>query len=576
MKPETKMIDTDVLVIGSGAAGTMAAIKALGEGAEVLVVTKGPFPSGNTSIALWGCSVSLGHADPQDNPQVHFDDTVREGNGLNHRKMVRAWVTEIVELTKEMDRWGIDLIREGDKFSQSPWPGHTYPRMVHHHHNTGRAVAQCLAARSKALGVPVLEHTIVGGLLKKDEAVVGVWGIQYQTGELLCIQAKAVILATGGMGHLFPRTDNVKTITGEGYTLAFRAGAELREMEMCRFILSICYPEKMTLAAGFRAPVDFHLIFQILNKGGARLYNGLGERFTRKQHPETEERGRGNEQLIRDIGFEICEGRGSVHGGVYLDVSDVPPEMQKKDFAALWDTAARIGIDLSYQPIEVAPHPHDFIGGVRIDETTRTGVPGLFAAGEVTGGSHGSSRMGGQALSEALAFGAIAGRNASSYGRQLGKPLSWDEEQLGGVRKKIEAWLSKKEGIPPSALKRSIQIIADKYLSIVRNEKGLTKALQELQGIEGGMLPQMSAWAADAQGGAVNLRDAIEADGQLELAKIIATAALYRKESRGGYYGGHYGSDYPSRDDKNWMKNIILKREQGAITCCTAMPVVEG
>ena len=575
MMLETKVINTDVLVVGGGAAGAMAAIKAMAEGVEVLVVAKGPFPSGNTSIALWGCSVSLGHADPRDNPRVHFEDTVREGNGLNHRRMVRAWVTEIVELTKEMDRWGIDLIREGDKFSQSPWPGHTYPRMIHHHNNTGRAVTQCLGKKSKEIGVPVLEHTIMGGLLKKDEVVVGAWGIRYQTGQLLLIKAKAVVLATGGMGHLFPRTDNVKTVTGEGYTLAFRAGAELTEMEMCRFVLSICYPEKLTLASGFRSPVDFHLIFHLLNKGGARLYNALGERFTRKRHADTEERGKGNEQLIRDIGFEICEGRGSAHGGVYLDVSDVPPEMQKKDFAILWDTAARIGIDLGYQPIEVAPHPHDFIGGVRIDETTRTRVPGLFAAGEVTGGSHGSSRMGGQALSEALAFGAIAGRNASSYSRRLEKQSPWDEQQLDGVRDRIETWLSAKEGLKPSALKRSIQTIADKYLSVVKNEKGLTKALQELQRMEGEMLPQMSAWAEDPKERAINLRDAIEADGQLELAKIMATAALYRKESRGGYYGGHYRSDYPSRDDHNWLKNIILKREQGAISCYTAPPVME-
>ena len=576
MMPETKVINTDILIIGSGAAGAMVALKAMAEGAEVLVVTKGPFPSGNTSIALWGCSVALGHADPRDNPQVHFEDTIREGNGLNHRRMVRAWVTEIIDLTKEMDRWGIDLIREGDRFSQSPWPGHTYPRMVHHHHNTGRAVIQCLGKRSKEVGVPVLEHTIVGGLLKKDEAVMGAWGIQYKTGQLLFIAAKAVVLATGGMGHLFPRTDNVKTVTGEGYTLAFRAGAELTEMEMCRFILSICYPEQMTLASGFRSPVTFHLIFNLMNKGGARLYNALGERITRKPHADTEERGRGNEQLVRDIGFEICEGRGSAHGGVYLDVSDVPPEMQKKDFAVLWDTAARIGLDLRYQPVEVAPHPHDFIGGVRIDETTRTKVPGLFAAGEVTGGSHGSSRIGGQALSEALAFGAIAGRNASSYSRRLEKPLPWDERQLALVRDEIGTWLSKSEGIKPLELKRSIQTIADKYLGVVKNEKGLTKALQELKLIEEEMLPRISAGAEDLSERAVNLREAIEADGQLELAKIIATAAMYRKESRGGYYGGHYRSDYPSRDDTHWLKNIVLKREHGVISCSTAPSVIEG
>ena len=575
MLPETKVLSTDVLVIGGGAAGAMAAIKAMAEGAEVLVVTKGPYPSGNTSIARWGYSVSLGHADPRDNPQVHFEDTVREGNGLNNRKMVRAWVTEIVELTKEMERWGLDLNREGDKFAQLLFPGHTYPRMINHDNNTGRPVTQCLAKKSKEVGFPVLEHTIVGGLLQKDEAVVGAWGIQYKTGQFLLIQAKAVILAAGGMGHLYPRTDNVRTVTGEGYTLAFRAGVELIGMEFSHFVLSFCYPEKLTVASGFRVPLTFGLIFNLLNKGGARLYNSSGERFMKKQRPDTEERGRGNEQPMHDIAYEICEGRGTVHGGVFMDVSDVPPEMQKKDFAALWDTAARIGFDLSYQPLEVAPHPHDFIGGVKIDETARTGLPGLFAAGEVAGGSHGACRMGGQALSEALAFGAIAGRNAFSYSRRLGKQIPWDEQQVAEVRDRMESWLSRKEGVKPPELKRSLQTMADRYLGAVKNEKGLTKALQDIQAMEKEMLPQMSAWAEDPQGKAVSLRDAIEVDGQLELSKIIATAALYRKESRGGHYGGHYRSDYPSRDDRNWMKNIILKREKGAITCRTVPPVME-
>jgi succinate dehydrogenase/fumarate reductase flavoprotein subunit len=202
-------------------------------------------------------------------------------------------------------------------------------------------------------------------------------------------------------------------------------------------------------------------------------------------------------------------------------------------------------------------------------------VQGLFAAGEVTGGSHGASRMGGQALSEALAFGAIAGRNAFSYTKRVGKQIPWDAQQFAGGRDRIETWLSAKEGVKPSALKRRIQTIADKYLRIVRNGKGLTKALQELQHLEGEILPRMSAWAEDPKERANKLRGAIEADGQLELAKIIATAALYRKESRGGYYGGHYRTDYPSRDDQNWLKNIILKREAGGISCYTAPPVME-
>ncbi|MFC1909066.1 FAD-dependent oxidoreductase [Chloroflexota bacterium] len=532
MTIERRELSTDVLIIGGGAAGAMAAIKAMNKGAEVLVVTKGPFPSGNSSIALAGYAVALGNADPRDNPQVHFEDALKTGNGLNNRKLLRTWVTKIVEITREMDSWGIDFVREGDKLEQKPWEGHTYSRMVHHHMTTGKAVTQCLDKKSKEIGVPALEHTIVGGLLKQDNKVVGAWGIQYQTGELLFIRSKAIILATGGMGHLFPITDNVKTITGEGYTLAFRAGAELIGMEFCHFLATACYPEKIKVGHVFLGYIN-----NMINNG-ARLYNSKGERFMKKKFPDTLEKGLGGEEFTRAIGLEICEGGGGPHGGVYLDVSDIPVEMQKTVFAKVWDNAARAGVDLSYQPIELAPNPHDLVGGVVIDETGSTGVPGLFAAGEATGGAHGASRFGGSALAEALAFGAIAGESAADYAKQLEKPSTWDEEQLAGVQNRIETMLSTKEGVKPSELKRSIQMVAYNFLNAGRNEKGLKKALGELQRLEREMLPRMIAQAEDEKERAAQLREAIETDGQLELAKIIATAALCRQESRGGYFGG--------------------------------------
>jgi len=237
---EAKEINTDVLVVGGGGTGAIAAIKAMAEGTKVLVVTKGPFPSGNTSIARGGYSVALGYADSRDNPEVHFEDVIRTGNGLNNHKLVRAWVKEIVELTKEMDSWGIGLVRKSDKLDQKALSGQTYPRVVHYHDTTGKPVMKCLSQKSKDMGIQVLEHTIVGGLLKGDGGVAGAWGIQYLTGQLFFIKAKAVVLATGGMGHLLPITDNVGGITGEGYALAFRTGAELIDMEMVDFQVTTC------------------------------------------------------------------------------------------------------------------------------------------------------------------------------------------------------------------------------------------------------------------------------------------------------------------------------------------------
>jgi fumarate reductase (CoM/CoB) subunit A len=568
---ERRELSTDVLIVGGGGAGAMAAIKAMEVGAEVLVVTKGPYPSGNSSIALAGYAVALGHADPRDNAQVHFEDAIRAGKGLNNQKLVRAYVSKIIELTKEMDDWGIDLIRKEGKLDQIPFEGHTYPRMVHHHLATGKAVMQCLARKSEEIGVQSLAHTIVGGLLKSDGRIAGAWGIDYRTGQLVVISAKTVILTTGGMGHLFPMTDNVSAITGEGYALAFDAGAKLIGMEFGRFLPTPCYPEKMRVRYGF-----MRLVNGMINQGGAKLYNGLGERFMLKEYPETGERDKNGEQIAKAIGLEICEGRAGAHGGVYLDVSDVPRQLQETVLSQAWDTAKRAGVDLSYQSIELAPYPHDLIGGVQIDEAASTNIPGLFAAGEAAGGSHGASRFGGAALADALAFGEISARSAVHYARELEEQPPVDERQLAEAERRLEALLSPKEGIDPSELKRNIQSIAHNYLNVVKNEEGLNKALHELGRIEEEMLPRMSAWAEEQRERVSRVREAIEVSGQLETAKAIATASLYRTESRGGLYGGNYRSDYPDQDDDNWLKNIVLTREQdGSISCSTVPPVTE-
>ena len=563
-----KALNTDVLIVGGGGAGAMAAIKAMEEKADVLVVTKGPYPSGNSSIAVAGYGAALGHADSRDNPKIHFEDALKSGNGLCNQKLVKTWVTKIIEVTYEMDGWGIDLIKEGDKFAQRPWAGHTYPRMVHHHFTTGKAVTQCLSQKSNEIGVQAQEHTIIGGLIKQDDTVNGAWGVDYRTGELIFISAKAVILTTGGMGHLFPISDNIKTITGEGYSLAFRAGAELIQMEFCHFLPTPCYPEEMKFRSVFIGKVQ-----GLINKGGAKLYNSLGERFMKKYYPETGEEGLGGEEITRAIGLELCEGKGSPHGGIYLDVSGISEDLKENEFGDVWRKAEKAGVDLSYQPIELAPNPHDLVGGIKIDETGRTTVEGLFAAGEAAGGAHGASRFGGSALAEALAFGAITGVSASDYAKKTAIH-SPSDEKLNEVQSKIEALVSKKKGISPSEIRRRVQSIANDHLNAGRNEKGLKNALEELERIEHEMLPQMTAWSEDSSRSASRLRQAIEVEGQIELSKIIATAALERTESRGGYFGGHYRSDFPLQDDENWLKNIVVKKDRDSISLHTEPPVI--
>jgi fumarate reductase (CoM/CoB) subunit A len=400
--------------------------------------------------------------------------------------------------------------------------------------------------------------------------VSGAWGIRISTGHLLLIRAKAVILSTGGMGHLFPITDNTRAITGEGYALAFRAGAELVDMEMTHFLTALCYP--LGLKAGH---VVERSLVAALSKGDVRLYNGLGERFMKKHDPKAGEKEKSGEALTRAIGLEICEGRASSHGGVYVDVSDLLPEMRKTLFSRLWNTLQRADLDLAFQPLELAPGPHDFLGGVKIDEKAACTVPGLFAAGEASGGAHGATRLAGSSLADALAIGGIAGRSAARYARQLKNHGPLDKRQLQDIERKVGDLLSRKEGMGPAEIKERIQNVAHRYLNVIRNADGLQKALQKLRRIEQEMLPNLSAWNKDERRSFVGLQKAIEVDGQLELAKIIASSALCRQESRGGHYGGHFRCDYPNQDDENWIKNIALSLDHGEIGSRLVSPATE-
>jgi len=572
MSTKIQKLGTDVLIVGGGGAGAMAAIKAMAEGVDVLVATKGPFPSGNTSIAKGGFSAALGHADSRDNINIHYKDVLKAGRGLNNQIVTKTWVSGIIDIAKELDTWGVDLAREDGKLAQRfARGGHSFPRQVFHKTSPGKSIIKCLRNKSGEAGVKILEHTIVGGLIKNNDKLIGAWGIDLSTAALLFISSKAVILATGGIGHLFPVTDNIEAITGEGYALAFRAGAELIDMEMTHFLPALCHPRGLKVGH-----VVERTIVAAINDGKARLYNGLGERFMKKYFPDSGETGKSGEEITRSIGTEICEGRSGIHGGVYLDVSDLPDDMHHSLFSDMRNLFRNAGIDLHYQPIEIAPGPHDFLGGIRIDENTATNIPGLFAAGEAAGGSHGATRMAGSSLADALVFGAIAGRSAARYSKTLKNKVPISKDQQDTVHNKINNLLSGKEGISPSEIKKHIQDITHQHLNIVRMENGLNEAMEKLTNIGHDMLPRMKVISEDSGRLGAKLGQAIEAEGQLELARIISTAAGCRKESRSGHYGGHIRQDYPDQNDEQWQRNIVIRiDDRGEISYRTAQQVKE-
>lgn len=563
-------IAVDVLVVGSGSAGMMAAIRAQAAGANVLLVTKGPSPSGNSSKALSGYAAAFGHADPRDNPDIHFGDVVRNGIGLSNQKLVRKWVDQICGLTDEMTTWGLDLIRTDGKYSQIPWEGHSFPRMVHHHRVTGKYLMKSLGAKATALGVKTFSHTIVGGLFKHEGQVNGAWAVNYQTGDVTVIRCKSVIVCTGGVGAMYPLGDNVGAVTGEGYALAFDAGADMIGMEFAHFLPTPIYPEKMQARFVFAG-----LVNGLINEAGARLYNGNGERFMYRHFPETGEKRQCSEQVSRRICEEIVAGRAGAHGGVYFDISDVPAEFREHDrYRRLFELAERAGMNLKSDPIELVTYPHDLVGGIKIDEFGRTNVPGLYAAGEAAGGSHGASRFGGSALSDCLVFGSESGKDAAARASAERHHSDIAPSQLDALRSKLSGWTAG-HGNRPREILSDLSDIAFKHLNMVRSGAGLNAALDRIAHIKSSALPEMAVAAGPEA--PVQMREAIEAEGQARLCELMAHAALERKESRGGFFGGHYRIEFPDIDNEHWLKNVVLSNRDGEIRVSHEDPVrLEG
>ena len=546
---------SDVVVVGGGSAGSMAAIKAHSAGASVLAITKGPWPSGNSTKALSGYAAAFGHQNSMDNPDIHFGDVVRNGIGLSNQVLVRKWVNEICELTDEMSSWGLDLIRTDEShYHQIPWEGHTYPRMVHHYRVTGKYLMKCLGERAETLGIKALTHCIVGGIIKSDAKVSGVWALDYRSGTVYLVRCKALILATGGYGAMYPLGDNVAAATGEGLSLAYEAGASMIGMEFGHYLVTPVHPKKMQVKF-----VVVGFVNGLLNSSNARLYNGRGERFMFRHYPDRGEKGHTSEELCRRICEEIVIGNAGDHGGIYLDLSDVPDSFRNDErYARMFELADRAGLNLKREPIELVTYPHDLVGGVRIDEFGRTDVEGLYAAGEVAGGSHGASRFGGSALSDCLVFGAAAGSHAANDVRTFSEPASC-EANLTEVQDKFEKWKNS-TGSSPADVVEMLSRLAFRDLNMVKTPEGLARAQLELLSIKKDEIPNLKVdfsakeWPQQA-------RLALEAEGQVTLCQLIARAAQERLESRGGFFGGHYRTDLPNRDDENWKVNLLLRKQ---------------
>jgi fumarate reductase (CoM/CoB) subunit A len=548
LSKDYELIKTDVLVIGAGGAGTRAAIEARRRGVDVALIAKGGFPSGSTPKAMGGYQAAYL---PQDNPEAHFRDTVIGGQYINNQRLVKIMAKEALQRLKDLEEFGTQFIKdETGNYKIIHAAGTSYPRNF-------VAVAgefmRGLVNEVRRLGVQIFSNMVAFELLKKNNAVTGALCLDRKNGSFYVFKAKSTILATGGLGHMYSLTSNPPDVVGDGYALAYRAGAELIDMEFVQWMTCVVYPPSLR---GFPPPYDGWVAH------GARFYNALGERFMKKYDPER------LENTTRDVVCiaayqEIKAGKATSRGGLFMDLSGVPEHIVKA-WEKVWKAYQAVGIDITWQPIEWAPGVHHCMGGVRINERCESSVPGLYATGEAAGGVHGANRLGGNALTDTQVFGARAGAYAAERAKSVGE-VDFDEGQVNKCIKMVNEIYERKEGIKASLLKSKIQKIMDDYVGVVKNGVSLEKALSELRIIERDEIPKIYLGDDKSYDSLVEALDVIN---MVCTGQIVASAALYRTESR----GAHYREDFPRRNDDKWLKNVVVKLEAGGMLV-TTVPV---
>jgi fumarate reductase (CoM/CoB) subunit A len=547
-----RSLRTDVLIVGTGGAGLRAAIEAQRGGAEVMVVSKGGFPSGCTAVAMGGMLAAF---DREDSTNRHWEDTVRGGNHLNNRTLVRLLVDDAVERTRDLEQYGTEFEKRDERYRLFPYTGSSVPRGVVALEPYRGGYIKGLVNEVRRLGVAVVEHVMITDLFEENDAIVGAAGLELETDTFLVIHAQAVILATGGGGNLYHLTTNPSGITGDGYVLAYKVGAQLQDMEFVQGRVCMISPQKMR---GIPPPGD-----GLVTLGG-RFYNGLCERYMRNYHPEKME-------LVTRAQMAICAqkeiqaGRGSPHGGVFGDLSGVPQEELGK-FKGFMEACAAEHFDPTWQPYEWAPGAHHFMGGVVINEQCATAVRGLYAAGEVAAGIHGANRLAGNALTETQVFGAIAGKYAAQRALSA-SPGPVSSSEIDSARDRVVSILTRGKGVDPLEVKDELAAIMSRYVGVLRNEDGLRRARQVLDEIKEKKIGNL---CLTGERSFRELAGLLEVENLLTVGHLVTLAATLRRETR----GAHNREDYPESDE-SWAKNILLQLENEQITV-TMRPIARN
>ena len=538
-----KTISTDVLIIGSGGAGSRAAIEVDNAGLKATIVSKGlSFRSGCTGMAEGGYNAVFKTVDKDDSIEAHINDTLKGGSFLNDKKLVEILVNESPQRLIDLENYGALFDRkENGEIDQRPFGGQSFRRTCYQGDRTGAELLNALKEEIIRRDIECIEEVMITSLVTDDDQVIGATGLNLKDSSLIYFKAKSVILASGGAGQLYPVTSNTFQKNGDGYAIAYKAGAQLVDMEQIQF-----HPTGM-IAPESKKGV---LVTEAVRTEGGKLMNKDGERFMSKYAPEKMELAT-RDVVARSIYQEIIEGRGTKNGGVYLDISHLDDDYIDEKLETMVLQFENVGVDIKHGPIEVAPTAHHFMGGLKIKEDASTSLKNLFGAGEVCGGVHGANRLGGNALADTQVFGKIAGVSASQASKDC--ELKVNDEQVEKEASRIES-LIKEGSIKPKEFKNNIKNLMWEKVAIVRDEKTLNEALAELQQMQKDLdkmdVKDTSQYNSD-------LVTALEVINMIEICILTVKSAILRRESR----GAHFRSDFPESKDE-WKKSIVFSKNK--------------
>ena len=562
----------DVLVIGAGAAGMRAAIAASDEGASVCLVSKSLLGKAHTVMAEGGAAAALGNADERDNWKVHFRDTIKGGKHLNNWKMAKIHAEQAPERILELERWGAVFYRTKDgKINQRNFGGHRYPRLAHVGDRTGLEIIRTV--QDKVIhqdNIDIFMECTVATIITEDNQAVGALAYYRNNGEIVAIHAKAIVVATGGIGKAYRVTSNSWEYTGDGHSLAYLAGADLQDMEFIQF-----HPTGMVWPPSVKGT----LVTEGVRGEGGVLLNNKGERFmfnyipeafaaeTAKDEKEANDWLKGKEGAMRPpelltrdvvakaIMKEVKEGRGSPHGGAFLDIANrQDADYIKKKLPSMYHQFKELGdLDITEEPMEVGPTTHYMMGGITVDaETGASSLKGMYAAGEAAAGLHGANRLGGNSLSDLLVFGNISGRAAANFALNT-EEISFSKSKVKKAANEIIDCFSDTKTENPYHLHRELQDIMEMHAGIVREEESLNEGIEKLKDLSRRV---ENAKATGDRSYNPSWHLCLDMKNMIITSLAVAEAAKERRESR----GGHTRLDYPEYDKELGTLNIIIRK----------------